>query len=1148
MVDITKIDAFLPSRLDVNGVAAQKRPELEAQLQATLNVIPAYTWYALPSGALVFVNERTADYLGLPKDHALRFGIDTGAERDSHIPLLHPDDHEETRRTWSTCLRTGCAGEMTVRVRNAEGAYRWFLSRIEPLRASDGTLLYWIGINLDIDDGKRAEDALRKSEKELRDAIDTIPAIVWSALPDGSNTYVNKRFVEYSGSSAEQTAGSGWQALIHPDDLERHEGKWMEAVATGKPHENEVRSRRSDGQYRWQLDRGVPLRDEDGNIVKWYGVTTDIEDRKCAEEALRRNEFYLTEGQRLAHMGSWAFNATGFNYWSSELFRVHGLDPRGKPPTVEEYLAFVHPEDRAFMKQGITQMLVDHRAFDFTKRIVRPDGKIRSVRCVGVPVTQEGTFQGFLGTGMDVTEQERLAEELRLSEHYLSEGQRLAHMGSWVFNPAGFFSHWSRELLRIYGLDPAQEAPNLEEYLALIYPQDREFMRSLIKKMVAEASGCDVTKRIVRPNGELRYIRCVGTPVVENGTLQRIVGTAVDVTEHELLTQELRRREAYLADAQRLSHTGSFGWKPDSGEIVWSEETYRIFEYDHAVKPTIDLLVQSVHPEDRPDFLKVIESASAGATQFEHTYRWLLPDGSVKHVHALAHALKDASGNREFVGAATDVTSIKRAEEELRTSEAYLAEAQRLSQTGSWAWHPVTGDIRYWSEECYRVLGFDPHGPPPRFETFFQRLHPDDQCPVREQFEKAIRDKSDFEFGYRIVHPDKGVRDIHVVGHAVLDRSGELNEFVGTVIDITERKRAEDDLRQAFDEIKKLKDQLYRENLALRDEVDRTSMFEEIVGTSKPLSAVLSRIAKVAPADTTVLITGETGTGKELIARAVHKRSRRSGRAFVSVNCAAIPRDLIASELFGHEKGAFTGAMQRRLGRFEMADGGTIFVDEVGELSADTQVAFLRVLQEREFERVGGGQPIRVDVRVIAATNRDLQAAVANGTFRQDLFYRLNVFPIEVPPLRERKDDILMLVEYFAQRYASRAGKTIRSIDKRTLDVLQSYQWPGNIRELQNVIERSVILSSGEVLSVDEMWLSKETSRPASRVEAAASFEGEVDPRSEREIIEAALAESRGRVSGSTGAAAKLGVPPSTLDHRIKALKINKNQFKFRQA
>jgi len=358
-----------------------------------------------------------------------------------------------------------------------------------------------------------------------------------------------------------------------------------------------------------------------------------------------------------------------------------------------------------------------------------------------------------------------------------------------------------------------------------------------------------------------------------------------------------------------------------------------------------------------------------------------------------------------------------------------------------------------------------------------------------------------------------------------------------------ERKQARIALEKAFEEIKILKDQLYKENLALRDEVDRASMFEEIVGNSSALKALLSRIAKVAPTDSTVLITGETGTGKELIARAVHKRSKRSGRAFVSVNCAALAPSLISSELFGHEKGAFTGATQRRLGRFELADGGTIFLDEVGELPADTQVALLRVLQEREFERVGGATPVQVDVRLITATNRDLEAATASGTFRSDLYYRLNVFPIEVPPLRERKDDVLMLLEYFVRRYASKAGKKFRKIDKRTLELFQSYDWPGNIRELQNVIERSVVLSSGDVFSVDEAWLSKQPLRARSRLQASQSTSSE--SHREREIIEAALRESRGRVSGSSGAAAKLRIPASTLESKIKALKIRKDQFKL---
>ena len=396
---------------------------------------------------------------------------------------------------------------------------------------------------------------------DLRLLIDSAPALIHTSLPDGYLDFFNQGWLDYVGRSLEDLLGWRWTEYIHPEDLEGIVQKWRASLASGEPFLHETRVRRADGEYRWMLHHKVAVRDEHGNIVKWHGSSIDIEDRKRAEEALQQSQFYLAEGQRLAHMGSWAFNAAGFEYWSPELFRIYGLDPSGKPPTVEEYLALVHPEDRAFMKQGITTMLVDHRAFDFTKRIVRPDGEIRSVRCVGVPVTQGGTFQGFLGTGMDVTEQEQL-------------------------------------------------------------------------------------------------------------------------------TQELQRREAYLAEAQRLSHTGSFGWKPDSGEIVWSDETYRIFEYDPTVKITIDSIAQRVHPEDRAEFQKVIDGASAGATHFEHAYRLLLPDGRIKHIHALAHALQDASGNREFVGAGIDVTSIKRAEEELRRSEAYLAEAQRLSKTGSWAWSP----------------------------------------------------------------------------------------------------------------------------------------------------------------------------------------------------------------------------------------------------------------------------------------------------------------------------------------------------------------------------------------------------------------------------------------------------------------------------
>jgi len=388
--------------------------------------------------------------------------------------------------------------------------------------------------------------------------------------------------------------------------------------------------------------------------------------------------------------------------------------------------------------------------------------------------------------------------------------------------------------------------------------------------------------------------------------------------------------------------------------------------------------------------------------------------------------------------------------------------------------------------------------------------------------------------------PDGAVKHLHVVAHAVRDEATRGTDYVGAVTDLTAVKESCLALEKAYAEIQSLKDELQRENIVLREEVDKTSMFEEILGISAPLQTVLSLVSKVAPTESTVLITGDTGTGKELVARAIHKRSLRSSHAFVSVNCAAIPQSLIASELFGHEKGAFTGAVQRRQGRFELADGGTIFLDEVGELPAEIQMTLLRVLQEREFERVGGGRPIRANVRVIAATNRDLETAIADKTFRSDLFYRLNVFPLVVPPLRDRRADIPLLVEYFTHRFAKRVGKRINRISKKTLSLLQLYDWPGNVRELQNLVERAVIVSDSEALYIDERWLSGPQSGP--RVSAIPH--SRTLATQEKDAIEAALAESKGRVAGPFGAASRLGIPSSTLESKIKVLHIDKRHFK----
>jgi transcriptional regulator with GAF, ATPase, and Fis domain len=384
---------------------------------------------------------------------------------------------------------------------------------------------------------------------------------------------------------------------------------------------------------------------------------------------------------------------------------------------------------------------------------------------------------------------------------------------------------------------------------------------------------------------------------------------------------------------------------------------------------------------------------------------------------------------------------------------------------------------------------------------------------------------------------------------ALLVERQESEETLNTLAtDIEDRRQTEDKLRKALEEIEELRDQLHQENLALKEKNDQASMFEEIVGSSDALRRVLIQVERVAPTDSTVLITGETGTGKELIARAIHKRSKRAGQPFISVNCASIPTSLIASELFGHEKGAFTGALQRRQGRFEVAHGGTIFLDEVGALPLETQISLLRVLQERQFERVGGNRVLETNVRVITATNRNLAAAIDAGAFRADLFYRLNVFPIEVPALRQRADDIPVLVEYFVRLYAQKAGKRIKNIRKRTLELFQTYDWPGNVRELQNVVERAVVLSNEETFFVDESWLKPQLRQQLSGVSAdrtltSAPLVTNLLER-EKEIIETALREAKGVVGGPAGAAAKLGIPRETLNSKIRKLGIKRYLFK----
>lgn len=841
--------------------AAQQLQELYEELReqsSLLSLTHDAIYVRDMKGVIRYWNRGAEELYGWPAEHAVG---------ELAHELLKTVSSQPFEQIEAELLRTGrWEGEYSKTKKDGSRivvASRWSLKRNDR-----GAPVATMVTSNDITARKRAEETARRSEKELSDVIETVPAMVWSTLPDGSLDFINHRWQELTGLPAENALGWNWEAVVHPDDHAKFVVDWRAALAAGRSLDSELRVRAANGEYRWLFVRNVPLRDELGKIVKWYGTSIDVDERKRAEQSMLESEIRF----------------------------------------------------RTF---------VDHAA----------------------------------------------------------------------------------DALFVYG----EEEP-----------------RTII----------DVNRRACEGLGYAR---------------EELIG---------MVPQD---------------------FEPDvsSTRVQWMQERIKAGE----------------------------------VCSFETRHR--RKDGTIFPVEVRVRSFSQA-GRKLVISLARDISERKRAEEALRQGEKQLRDViDTMPVMAFTAWPDGSTEFvnRRWHE--YTGLGAEEAGPYRR-----NSVHPDDVDAHVRKWQASLATGVPLENEVRHRGADGKYRWFLVRSVPLRNEHGNVLKWFGTLTDINERKQAEEKLRH--------------ENVALREEIEKAWMFEEVVGASPALRTVLSTVSKVALTDSTVLLTGETGTGKELIARAIHKKSPRAERAFVAVNCAAIPQSLIASELFGHEKGAFTGALQRRLGSFGLAEAGTIFLDEIGELPLETQIALLRVLQEREIQRVGGSQPIRVNVRVLAATNRDLQKAIASGTFRQDLFYRLNVFPIHIPPLRERTEDIPVLVEYFVDRFARKVGKNIRSIEKRALELLESYSWPGNIRELQNVIERAVIVCDTETLTIDESWLSV----GSSQVQGPAGSLGRKSPAEEKELIERALAETEGRVSGLSGAAAKLGLPASTVEYKIRILRINKHQFK----
>ena len=1034
---------------------------------------------------------------------------------------IHPEDRDRVRQTLKQAAESSQGFDYEHRLLMPDGRVKHLHVLAKAMPDSTGGIEF-VGAVRDITAAKIADEKLRQSEAELRQMIEAIPQQVFVFDPEWNPLFANRRELEYIGLTLEEAQSTDALAgVFHEEDRKRLQEARERARSDGAPVEIEVRIRGRDGQYRWFLVRDNPLRDEQGHVLRWYGTRTDIEDRKQAEEEVRNTaaqwQATFDAVQDSVLLLDKDFRILRANHASAELLGLPFDKIVGGHCYDLIHGTFAPPAECPLAKMRQSRR---HEEADV---LARKGGPWLSVS-VNPQFDSSGELIQVVHVARDITERKRAEEALRRAEGYLVEAQRLTHTGAWATNAVPDPLYWSEELFRLYGFDPQRGFPTHDQAVQRVHPEDRDRYTQAFHRVIHQKMDSDVEFRTVLPDGTIRYLYGLGHPILNtNGDVVEVVGTTVDITERRRAEEALRESETLFRTFVDHAEDAFFMLDFEQGTII-DVNRCACEGLGYTRQELIGMTPLAFDVDlDRTTLESITAQAATGGTVMFDRHWHRRKDGSLFPVEVQTSVFRHG-GRRFLLKVARDITERIRAEKAIRQSEAELqqildAAPQHLAVLGP--------DRRrmYLNKAVLEYLGMThEEGQTCDLSNLF---HPDDLEQLNRKVESGFSTGSQVESEARMPRHDGAYRWFLLRYKPLHDEQGRITRWVVTATDIEERKQAEE--------------RLQHENVALREEVDKASMFEEIVGSSPALRSVLSRVAKVAPTDSTVLITGETGTGKELIARAIHKRSRRSARTFVSVNCAAIPRDLIASELFGHEKGAFTGATQRRLGRFELAEGGTIFLDEIAELPAETQVALLRVLQEREFERVGGGQPIRTDVRVIAATNRDVKAAIEAGDFRSDLFFRLNVFPIETPPLRKRKEDIPLLVEYFIDRYARKTGKSIKRVNKRSLELLQSYPWPGNIRELQNIIERSVIVCETENFSIDESWLSSQARASEQKNPIGLS---EMLAAQEQETIEAALRECGGRVSGPSGAAARLGMPRSTLESKIRSFHIEKSRFK----
>jgi PAS domain S-box-containing protein len=1023
-----------------------------------------------------------------------------------------------------------------------------------------------------IQERRDKEQTLRASEARYRALVMASAEIVWRANARGEGFFVNPSWQQLTGQNENEMREFGWLQAVHPDDRERTGRLWERAMIEKCTYENELRIRTRDGSYRHFSVHAVPILAPHGDVHEWVGANIDITERKQAEQALQDlvagtgvigEEFFpayvrhvaaaldvqcatvaeVTDEQnsRLRTLAVWVGKGLEKNYEYDVADAPCGQVLR------EEKLFYCR--ERVQERFPECRSLGDLNAISYMgSPLFNSAGQLIGSLCIidNKPLEDErrakSILEIFAARAAAEIERKRAEDALRESEERLARAEKSSFVmvthadleGRWLKVPptlCALLGYSEEELLGGYSKD-------------VTHPDDFEAGWRQCQRLIrGEIKSFDLEKRYIHRDGHIvwAYLNC-SMVTDSKGNPVCFLGYIRDITDRKRAEEALRESQALLKTIMDNCPAMIF-LKDPQGRYLFANQ-----EFERLTGPRVEVVGKTdfeIFPQEQAAAFHAndIQVLEAGAPlRFEEVA--LREDGPHIGVVCKFPLFDEAERLYALGGIVTDITDRKQAEQALRESEQALRDSEerlrlalKSGRMGVWDWDRRT-KLGRWSKEYFLVMGLLPFSVEPSYQTWANCVHPEDLPHAKAAVEAAVAEKKEYRFEYRVIWPDGTIRWVEARGEPIFDQDGQCVRLMGVLADVTERKLAEE-------EIRRLKERLEAENVYLRREVSEAYRDREIIGRSEGILKVLRQVNQVAGTDMTVLVLGETGTGKELVARAVHGQSGRRERPLVKVNCSALPGELIESELFGHEKGAFTGATGRQVGRFELADGGTVFLDEVGDLPLKLQAKLLRVLQEGEFERLGSGKTIKVDVRVITATNRDLLQAVQRGRFRVDLYYRLNVYPIGLPSLRERREDIGLLAEVFLREASRRLGRLFDPISGEVLEALRRYEWPGNIRELQNVIERAAVISTGRLFQLPEEWAvsfgppSRGEAAEVSRAIESPAREATLEELERRHILQI-LQQTRWRVEGSKGAAAILGLNPSTLRSRMHKLGIKR--------